>query len=89
MSKYQKPCLYNGRGLDNQWLNIIYNAHDLMCGCNTVQDHLLDVLNIKKCLHSTEENTTAETTGTGDNDEMPFDAKDLEMLFEENPADDG
>lgn len=89
MSKYQTKPLYNGRGLDNQWLNIIYNAHDLMCGCNKVKDHLLDVINNQKCHHFTKEDTTAVTTGTGKEDEMPFDAKDLEALFAENQENEG
>ena len=89
MSKFQKPTLYNGRGLDNQWLNTIYNAHDLYCGCNKVQDHLLDILKIKPCHHTTEKDSTAETTGTGETEEMPFDAKDLEALFAENQDDEG
>lgn len=89
MSKFQKPTLYNGRGLDNQWLNTIYNVHDLMCGCNNVKDHLLDILNIKECHHTTEKDSTAVTTGTGEEEEMPFDAKDLEALFAENQDDEG
>ncbi|AXQ65800.1 MAG: hypothetical protein [Betatorquevirus homini38] len=84
MSKFQKPTLYNGRGLDNQWMNNIFQSHDLFCGCNKVIEHLLDILKIQKCHHTTEEDTTVQTSGTGKEDEMPFDAEDLENLFAEN-----
>lgn len=84
MSKFQKPTLYNGRGLDNQWMNTIFQSHDLYCGCNKVIEHLQDIINSQKCHHTTEKDTTVQTTGIGDADEMPFDAEDLERLFDEN-----
>ncbi|AXQ66134.1 MAG: hypothetical protein [Anelloviridae sp.] len=89
MSKFQTPPLYKGRGLDNQWINIIFQSHDLMCGCNKVTDHLLDILNKQPCHHTTEKNTTVATTGIGETEEMPIDAEDLERLFDENQDADG
>lgn len=89
MSSYQKPPLYNGRGLDNQWMNIIFNSHDLMCGCNKVKEHLLDILNNQKCHHFTEETTTKETTGIGETNVDILEEGDLTKLFEESDDIDG
>lgn len=89
MSKFQKPTLYNGRGLDNQWMNLIYNSHDLMCGCNNVKEHLLDILNNQKCHHSTEEISTKETTGITNENADILEEGDLTRLFEESDDIDG
>lgn len=89
MSKYLKPSYYQGRGAENSWLNIVYQSHDQICSCNTVIEHLNHLVNQQKCHRSTEKDTTKETTGIGETEEMPFDAEDLEKLFSENPDDDG
>lgn len=84
MSKFLKPPHYQGRGLENSWLNIVYQSHDQICSCNTVIDHLNHIIDQQKCHRSTEKDTTAATTGTGEQEEMPFDAEDLERLFSES-----
>lgn len=89
MSKYYKPPLYNERGQQNNWINIIYQSHDQICGCNKVIEHLNDIINNQKCHHSTKENTTKEITGTTDSGETNFDEGDLEQLFAENFEDEG
>lgn len=89
MSKFLKPPYYQGRGLENSWINIVFQAHDQICSCNTVLDHLNYIINQQKCLHTTEKDTTKETTGTGDKEEMPFDAEDLEKLFSESQDTEG
>lgn len=79
MSKFQKPGLYQGRALDTQWLNIIFQAHDLMCGCNKVIDHLKDILPKEECRSS-----STNTDGINTENLVPedgFDAGDLERIF--------
>ncbi len=81
MSKHQRPCLYQGKALEQQWINCIYGTHDLFCGCPSAIQHLKDIINNQQC-HSTEEkeNTTgeiAENTG----EDFGIDAGDLEKLF--------
>lgn len=89
MSSYLKPVLYSGRGLENQWKNIIFQSHDLMCGCPKPLDHLKHLLQQESCLHF-KETTTEETGGTTANDELGIDAGDLENLFAtENDVDEG
>lgn len=89
MSKFLKEPYYKGRGAENTWINIVFQSHDQICSCNTAIDHLNHIINQQKCHHTTEKDTLEETTGTGDKDEMPFDAEDLENLFSENPEDAG
>lgn len=87
MSKFLKPPYYNGRSAEQQWIGIVHSTHDQICSCNDPIDHLNYLINQQKCHHSTKEITTTATTGTTNADEMPFDAKDLEALFAENPED--
>ncbi len=53
MSDYLKPTLYNGKGLENQLRNCMYNIHDLSCGCDRPRQHLISLLTNKPCHLST------------------------------------
>ncbi len=63
MSSMRCPPLYNGRGLDQQWLNLIFQSHDLHCGCNKVIDHLKSILPASECRSV---GTSTEITGDAD-----------------------
>ncbi len=89
MSSCLKPTVYNGRGLETQWINLVFQSHELICGCNDPQTHFNTLINNQKCHHSTEGTTIAATTGTIEKDETGFDAGDLEALFAENQEDAG
>lgn len=79
MSKFLTEPLYNGRGKENQLRNLMYNAHDLACGCNQPRKHLLHLINPEKWLPTADGN---EKT-TGDQDGDHFDEGDLEKIFSE------
>lgn len=85
MSKFLQPTLYKGRPQELQWLNNIFQTHDMICGCkNPVQHlhHLLKKDNKQLCLPSTEE--TGETSN-GDADAVDNLLEgDLDRLFEED-----
>lgn len=84
MSKFLVPPIYNGRGLENQWLNNTVQAHDCICGCNKPFEHLQYLIDQQKCHHSTEDGTfIKETTGTTHTNEDILDDVDLEKLFEQ------
>lgn len=89
MSKYYKPTIYNSKGLQNQWINCIFQSHDIICSCNKPIEHLTDLINNQKCQHSTEETTTEETGGDTLKEETGFDEGDLEKLFENTQEDEG
>lgn len=87
MSKFQKPTLYNSRGLQNGWINLVYGTHDQICGCNDPIAHLNDLINKQKCHRSDEPGTTVATTGTTDIQDAGYDEGDLEKLFENDTQD--
>lgn len=85
MSKFLTPCVYSGKSLENQWVNSIYNSHDLICGCNDTIKHLASILQTKQlCLPSTSTVEDGTQTDTGPVEEDGFDEGDLERLFEED-----
>ncbi len=84
MSKFQKPCLYEGRQLDNQWMNLIYTSHDLYCGCLKPIKHLEDIVNQQKCRSTKDIGTNTPTKEEdGDEDDFNIDEGDLNKLFED------
>ena len=87
MSTVLSKRLYEGRALENQWINNTISSHDLMCGCQDPIGHF-HLLTKEKC-HSGEKDTTAATFGTPGEEETNIDAAVLEALFEENQEDDG
>lgn len=89
MSKFLQPSLYNGRAAEQQWVNIVWNTHDQLCGCNKPFEHLAEIINNGTCHTFTKETTTAATSGTTKRDETGFDEGDLEALFAENQDDEG
>lgn len=90
MSKFQQEPVYSKRALQNQWINLIYTSHDMICGCNKPIAHLEDILKQQKCLPSTAAATATEDGGTTENPEPTFDEGDLENLFsEENDVTEG
>lgn len=88
MSKFLTPAVYSNNGLENQWINLTWNSHDLFCGCNDAFRHLADILTRKGhqlCLPSTSTATTADAgIQTGEEDGDHFNEGDLEKLFEED-----
>lgn len=85
MAKCYKPPIYNCRGLQTQWMNLIFQSHELICGCNDPIEHATQ---LSKC-HPT-------TTTTGEEDgqkEQPGGEEDvllpgdLDKLFEEDVFD--
>lgn len=89
MSSYLTPSLYSKNGLENQWVNSIWNTHDLICGCNNCFKHLFDILQKKNnlpCLPSTSTDDAGTQTETGGDD--AFDEGDLDRLFEEDFGED-
>lgn len=90
MSKYFQPAFSTKRALETKWLNIIYQAHDVICSCDTPSDHLQHLINTEKCRHFKDAATTTETGGTQEEEENTFDEGDLEKLFsKENDVDEG
>lgn len=84
MSEYLTAPLYNGRGMENQLKNIIFNAHDLCCGCPKPNLHLHHLLQLPTC-HSTEKDTTGgEKTGKENGPDDAIDEGDLEAIFAQN-----
>lgn len=90
MSKHQKPCLYEGKALDNQWMNLIYNSHDLFCGCLKPIKHLQDIVQQQECRHT--KDIGIGTADHGDDKgaaDYDIDAGDLEELFKDDTENDG
>lgn len=83
MSSYLKPCLYKGKAVEQQWINGIYNSHDLFCGCNDPIQHLAAILKPKQlCLPST---STEEDPGKDGGDAVEdLEPGVLETLFSED-----
>lgn len=90
MSKLLTPTIYSNKGLENNWVNLIWNSHDLICGCNNPWKHLADILarqGTQLCLPTI---TTDAATST-DPDVIEDDGiqpGDLDKLFEEDFEDD-
>lgn len=82
MSKFQKERLYEGRSLQNQWLNVIIATHDLHCGCTTPLDHLKELIKKETCHPTKDAATTTETGGTDGENDLILDEGDLETLFQ-------
>lgn len=83
MSSFLTPSLYSKNGLENQFINCVWNTHDLMCGCNDCFGHLKAILQRKEtqpCLPSTEDTGTAAQDNHGEDDDG-FKEGDLENLF--------
>lgn len=81
MSDNIYPRLYNGRALNQQWLNLIHQSHDLFCGCPKPLEHLHHILPKEIC-HSTTSTTTTSTNDGDDGDDFHLSAGDLERLFD-------
>lgn len=89
MSKFYQPPLYNTRGQQHQWINLIFQSHDIICGCNKPIDHLEDLIKQQKCHSTTENNSTDDAGGITLKDETGFDEGDLEKLFENTEEEQG
>lgn len=88
MSSFLTPCLYSGKSLENQWVNCIFNSHDLICGCNDTIKHLASILQTKQlCLPSTSTAEDGTQTGPTEEDDV-LQEGDLDKLFEEDFDDD-
>lgn len=80
MSDYLKDPLYKNRALENQFLNCIWNCHDLCCGCNNTKSHLLHLLTKEECRHFTDDTTTKDLTPSVPT-ATDIDDVDLETVF--------
>nr|UHS18373.1 MAG: hypothetical protein [Betatorquevirus sp.] len=45
MSKLLKEPLYQGKNLENCWVNNWHSSHELFCGCNKALQHFLEIIN--------------------------------------------
>lgn len=82
MSDYLTPALYHGRALELQLKNTIWNCHDLICGCNNTQQHLLHIIEEKPCRHSEDAGTDSTAQKEG-GEKINMDFGDLETVFAE------
>lgn len=92
MSTLLQNTAYYGKALENQWMNTIFQTHDLCCGCNDTILHLLTILNRNGKAPKPEKdikNIKCLITGEGkeDSEEDVFGPGELEELFKEE--DDG
>lgn len=91
MSKCFKNPVYTPTALENQWMNNIFQSHDLFCGCNKPIVHLLTILNKNGKARKPEEeinNILCLITGEKDSpteEEETFGPGELEALFAEEP----
>ncbi len=46
MSKLQQKPIYGDRAIQIQWMNLIYNSHGMICGCDNPRQHLQDLLEL-------------------------------------------
>lgn len=86
MSKLLTPSIYSNKGLENNWVNLTWNAHDMFCGCNNAWKHLADILNrqgSQLCLPSTSTDDAGTQTDGADEKDILEDG-DLERLFAED-----
>lgn len=93
MSRCWEPPKYGPKGLENKWINSIYETHDHICGCNNTIHHLIEVINRQnsttplttKEIQQIKCHITGETTGEQEEDKHTEDAlEDLAKLFEED-----
>lgn len=103
MSLHWQPPKYGPKGLENKWINTIYETHDHLCGCDSTLTHLIEVLNrqnsptrlTEKQIKEIKCRITGETTGQEEEDNHTEDAlEDLAKLFAEDgdfgePAEEG
>lgn len=83
MSKYLQPALYKGKAVEQQWVNGIFNSHDLFCGCPDAIKHLADILQPKQlCLPST--STEGDPGKDGGDAVDDLEPGVLETLFSED-----
>lgn len=89
MSKFLKEPVYQGKALEDQWINSIHNNHDLFCGCEDVLTHLLGIYNRKgkapkpkKDIKNIQCLITGEGKEDGDIIEDQFEPGELEKLFQ-------
>lgn len=90
MSKLLTPSIYSNKGLENNWVNLTWNAHDMICGCNNAWKHLADILKRQGnqlCLPSTSTDDAGTQTDAGEEKDILEDG-DLDRLFAED-FDDG
>lgn len=93
MSKFLQHSLYTGKALENQWINNIFQSHDLFCGCPKPIRHLLCILNKQgNCPKPEDEIKNIECLITGEKDDFNLDdisPGELEQLFAEEGDGDG
>lgn len=92
MSSQLQNCLYYGKALENQWMNTVFQTHDLCCGCKDTILHLLTILNRNGKAPKPEKdikNIKCLITGEGkeDSEEDGFGPGELEELFKEEEPD--
>lgn len=92
MSFPWKPPIYSVRQRDNQWINTIFTAHDIYCGCDHPPTHLLIILlreannlGLKKQIIE----QTQQCLGYGDKTTENGPTDDLAIATEEDYIQDG
>lgn len=85
MSDFIKPCYYKGNSLNNQWMNTIFNSHDLFCGCLDPITHLKKIIKQQECPRTKDVavGTTTKITTEEDAIDAAIGGGDLEELFKE------
>lgn len=87
MSSFLSPCIYSKKGLENQWVNCIWNTHEMFCGCNKPWKHLEDILKrqgAQLCLPSTTADVGTATEPDVTEDDHGLEPGDLDRLFSED-----
>lgn len=80
MSKFFKPPVYSKKALENQWINFIYQSHDLICGCPEPIHHLKHILK-DKWPRTADAGTSTDPQNGDAEDDFPLNAGDLDQLF--------
>lgn len=87
MSKFLKPGFYDGKALEQQYMNAVYSIHDLMCGCLDPINHLIEIRKRDKWLPTKDAATTTEN-GDQEDDDFPLTGGDLAQLFDTDKEED-
>ncbi len=72
MSKCFKQPHYKGKALENQWMGIIFQSHDLICGCDNPIQHIKEIQKRDKWLHTKDAATNTDHSDNGDGEDFPY-----------------
>ncbi len=87
---------YNPKGLQTQWMNSIFQTHELICGCNETILHLLAIINSQgkapkplKDIRNIQCLLTGDTSTETTEEDPVIEDGILEKLFSEDLVEDG